>query len=89
MNAVVDDRPGNTESSGANFFAAQMWFSLAGKFLDDQIELGETFTGEALAEDHFQLAVLFREERQIAFGTTHVACENHLTSRAKRNIKPF
>jgi len=51
--------------------------------------LSKFLAGKAFMKDKFELAVLFSKKRQIAFGTTHIASENHLASRAKPYIKPF
>jgi hypothetical protein len=89
MDAVVDDRASHAETTRSDFFFSQVRGGAAGKFPNDEIELGEFLAGKAFLKDEFQLAVLFCKERQIAFGAADVACENHLASRAKPYIKPF
>jgi hypothetical protein len=89
VNAIIDDRTGNAKASRLDFFASEVRSRAARKFPDDEIELSEFLAGKAFTKDEFELAVLFREKSQIAFGTTHIASENHLASRAKPYIKPF
>src|SRR5271169_3620937 len=83
VDAVIDDRTGYAKSRSPNLLASKMRGGSPRKFPDDEIELCEFLAGKALTKDEFQFTVLFRKESQIAFGTTNVACENHLTSRAK------
>jgi len=80
MNAVADHRPGHTKSGRADFLVAKVWRSLAGEFLNDQIELREALAGKPLAKNHFQIAIFLRKKSQIAFCATNVACENHHAS---------
>jgi hypothetical protein len=51
---------------------------LAGKFLDDAIELRKFLARKTLLEDGRKRAAFFREKRQIALRAANVSRENHL-----------
>ena len=49
-----------------------MFGSLAGEFLDDQIELRKFLTGEAVTENRREVAVPFRKQGQVTFGAADI-----------------
>src|SRR2546429_2824856 len=57
--AAVDDRTGDAKSGSVNSLAAEMIRSLAGKLLDDQIELRKFLAGKAVAKNRRQVSILF------------------------------
>src|SRR5262249_31779185 len=76
-NAVFNYGTGNAESSGANFFVAQMGSGDAREFLGDEIKLGEVFTAKTLLENRSELGAALGKKREVAFGAAHVASQNH------------
>src|SRR5579883_214910 len=89
MDAVVDHRPGHPEPRGAYFAAIHVRRCLPHKFLDDQVEFREILAGKTLAEEHVQLSIFFREQRDIALGAANVTRNNHRSSRQIRILNRF
>ncbi len=75
--AIVDDRTGDAETGGADFFLTEMRGGYSGKFLGDEIEGGEVLAAEALLENGSEPAGLFRKKREVAFGAADVTGQYH------------
>src|SRR5579859_7554423 len=75
-NAIVNNRPGDAESRGFNFFSGKMRSGLAGKLLGDQIKLCEILAAKTLAINRGKLAVFFQKKREVAFGAANIASED-------------
>jgi hypothetical protein len=75
--AIVDDRAGDAETGGANFFVTEMGGGDAGKFLGDEIEGGEILAAEALFEDGCEPAAALGKKREVAFGAADITGQNH------------
>src|SRR5690348_12780634 len=54
-----------------------MFGSLAGEFLDDQIELRKFLAGKTVTENRREVAVLFGKQGQVAFGAADISSKDH------------
>ncbi len=71
--AIVNDRAGDTEARGFDFFSRKMRGSLARELFGDQIKLCEVLAAKALPKNGDEFAVFFGKQREIALGTTDIA----------------
>jgi len=74
---AIDHRPGDAEARGNDTLFAEVVGGLAGKFLDDALELRKFLAREALLEDGRECAALFGKERQITLRPANVPCKDH------------
>jgi hypothetical protein len=84
---IVNDRTSDAETSGADFFVAQVRGGYAGKLFGDKIESGEILAAEPLLENGNEPAALFRKKREVAFGAADITGQYHESPQEKRENK--
>src|SRR5437660_1094881 len=75
--AIVDDRTGNTKTSGANFFVTEVTSGNAREFLGNEIELRKILAAKTLPENGRQPAAALRKKREVAFGAADITGQYH------------
>ncbi len=74
---IVNDRAGDSETSGTNFFVTEVGSGDTGKFLGNEIEGGEILAAETLLENRDEPAVFFGKKRKVAFCAADVTGQYH------------
>src|SRR5207253_9135136 len=74
---AIDHRPGDTEARGNDTLFAEVVGGLAGKFLDDALELRKFLAREALLEVGRECAAFFGKERKITLRSAIVLCKDY------------